>query len=65
MKKICSQCGEPKYIHEFHRDKGAIDGRKYKCAECTSKTRASRVKGENVPVPDKRITNKCMDRWWV
>lgn len=34
MEKICRICGKPKYIEDFHKKKGTLDGYRNECKEC-------------------------------
>lgn len=34
MEKVCRICGNPKYIDEFHKKKGTLDGHRNECKEC-------------------------------
>jgi hypothetical protein len=70
MKKKCTGlCGEIKPLSGYNNDKSTKDGKKSKCRECTRKERPSRAgQPRHVIVPpeivSKRVTNKCMERWW-
>jgi len=69
-KKRCSCCEARKPLDDFNNDKTTKDGKKYQCRDCTKKNRPSRA-GQPVytitppEIVSERITNKCMERWWV
>lgn len=51
--KICSKCGDPKDIEEFHRSKTAKDGRKSVCKSCISKYMKDLRQGKKDKTPSK------------
>lgn len=61
MKKICSKCGEEKYLSEFNKDKYMKDGHTSQCKECRrnylkeyNKSEAGKKRDERYRKTDKR-----------
>jgi hypothetical protein len=68
-KRCTGKCKQVKPLDDFSNKKANRDGKNSKCRDCVRKSRPSRV-GQPVytitPLErvSKRITNKCMERWW-
>lgn len=54
--KVCTRCGETKYLESYYRNKRNTDGRAFECKDCSKARDAERYK-----TPERRLSKKRVE----